>query len=184
MNGRWLQLVHCDLKPSNILISNSGVVKIADFGIAHAVGFTDDIEGIRGTPAYMSPEQSRNEQMTAQSDIFSLGLCLFEAFTGKKMLRAKTLPEMAKLIGNAEKVLLEPENVAALRVIHPQLLDVLRPCLYADPKRRYTSIANLQRRIASLAPLSGVGIMGVLHGGAVLKKKSPQVIILRYLIVL
>ena len=53
----------------------------------------------------------------------------------------------------------------ALRVIHPQLLDVLRPCLYADPKRRYTSIANLQRRIASLAPLSGVGIMGVLHGG-------------------
>lgn len=166
VNGRWLQLVHCDLKPSNILISNSGVVKIADFGIAHAVGFTDDIEGIRGTPAYMSPEQSRNEQMTAQSDIFSFGLCLFEAFTGKKLLRAKTLPEMAKLIRNAERVLLEPENVAALRVIHPQLLDVLRPCLYADPKRRYTSIGNLQRRIASLAPLSGVGVMGVLHGGA------------------
>ena len=89
VNGRWLQLVHCDLKPSNILISNSGVVKIADFGIAHAVGFTDDIEGIRGTPAYMSPEQSRNEQMTAQSDIFSFGLCLFEAFTGKKLFARK-----------------------------------------------------------------------------------------------
>ncbi len=165
VGGKWLELVHCDLKPSNILISNSGIVKIADFGIAHAVGYTDDIDGIRGTPSYMSPEQTRNDAMTAQSDIFSLGLCLFEAFVGRKLLRAKSLPEMAKLIRNAEKVLIEAENVAALRAIHPQLLDVLRPCLYADPKRRYTSVSNLQRRLSSLSPLSGTGVMGVLHGG-------------------
>jgi len=164
VNGRWVELVHCDLKPSNILISNSGIVKIADFGIAHAVGYTDDIDGIRGTPSYMSPEQSRNQAMTAQSDIFSWGICLFEAFAGRKLFRAKTLPEMAKLIRSAEKILLQPENVAVLRAVHPQLLDVLRPCLYSDPKRRYTSIANLQRRLAALAPLSGVGVMGVLHG--------------------
>ncbi len=167
VSGQWLELVHCDLKPSNILISNSGVVKIADFGIAQAVGYTDDIDGIRGTPSYMSPEQTRNEPMTAQSDIFSIGLCLFEAFTGRKLVKAKTLPEMAKMIRTAEKILLEPDNVSSLRSIHPQLLDVLRPCLYADPKRRYTSIGNLQRRMASLAPLSGVGIMGVLHGDMV-----------------
>ena len=164
VNGRWVQLVHCDLKPSNILVSNTGVVKIADFGIAHAVGYTDDIDGIRGTPAYMSPEQAKDQPLTAQSDIFSFGLCLFEAFTGRKLLRAKTLPEMAQKIQQAERILLQPENVAALRAIHPQLLDVLRPCLYNEPKRRYTSIAILQRRLSGLAPLSGHGIMGVLHG--------------------
>ena len=164
VDGRWVQLVHCDLKPSNILISNTGVVKIADFGIAHAVGYTDDIEGIRGTPAYMSPEQSRNAPMTAQADIFSLGLLLFEAFTGRKLLTAKTLPEMASKIRRAQEILLEAENVASLRKIHPQLLDALRPCLYSDPKRRYTSANILQRRLASLAPLAGPGIMGVLHG--------------------
>ena len=159
------------LNPAISLISNSGVVKIADFEIAHAVGFTDDIEGIRGTPAYMSPEQSRNEQMTAQSDIFSLGLCLFEAFTGKKDALSKDPSRNGKLIRNAEKVLLEPENVAALRVIHPQLLDVLRPCLYADPKRRYTSVViyrdGLHRWLHCLASESWV----YCTEGEVVKKK-------------
>lgn len=168
VQGRWLQLVHCDLKPSNILVSNTGVVKIADFGIAHAVGYTDDIDGIRGTPAYMSPEQTKNEALSAGSDIFSLGLCLFEAFTGRKLVSAKTLPELVQKLRQAEQILLQPENISALRAIHPQLLDVLRPCFHEDVGKRYSSASVFQRRLAYLAPLEGAGIMGVLSS------KSPK----------
>jgi eukaryotic-like serine/threonine-protein kinase len=164
VNGKWLQLVHCDLKPSNILVSNNGRVKIADFGIAHAVGYTDDIGGVRGTPSYMSPEQLKNEALSARSDIFSLGLLLFQGFTGRKLVAAKALPELVNRLRRAEELLLAPQNVARLRQIHPQLLDVLRPCLQLKPQNRYSSVSSLQKRLSSLSPLGGRGLMGVLHG--------------------
>ena len=170
VDGNWLQLVHCDLKPSNILISNSGIVKIADFGISRAIGYTDDIGGIRGTPSYMSPEQIRNENISARSDIFSLGLLLFEGFVGRKLVTAKTLPELLQRLRRAEEILLEPQNIASLREIHPQLLDVLRPCFHQNPDQRYHSIAVLQRRLSVLSPLGGQGIMAVLHGEADLEE--------------
>ena len=166
VDGNWLQLVHCDLKPSNILISNAGIIKIADFGISRAIGYTDDIGGIRGTPSYMSPEQIRNENISARSDIFSLGLLLFEGFVGRKLVTAKTLPELLQRLRRAEEILVEPQNIASLREVHPQLLDVLRPCFHQNPEQRYHSIAVLQRRLSVLSPLGGQGIMAVLHGEA------------------
>ena len=77
---------------------------------------------------------------------------------------AKTLPELLKRLRKAEEVLLEPENISALRDVHPQLLDVLRPCFHRNPEQRYHSIEMFQRRLSILSPLGGQGIMGVLHG--------------------
>jgi len=77
-------IVHCDLKPGNIMISDSGIAKVMDFGVARKI--TDEDGGgartIAGTPAYMSPEQQTGF-MTKQSDIYSLAVCLYEALVGQ-----------------------------------------------------------------------------------------------------
>lgn len=76
-------IVHCDLKPGNIMISDSGLAKVMDFGVARKLteGKTDS-SSIAGTPAYMSPEQQKGE-MSKQSDIYSLAVCLYEALVGQ-----------------------------------------------------------------------------------------------------
>ena len=106
----------------------------------------------------------------ARSNIFSLGLLLFEGFVGRKLITAKTLPELLKRLRKAEEILLEPKNISALRELHPQLLDVLRPCFHQNPEQRYHSIAVLQRRLSVLSPLGGQGVMAILHGDASLEE--------------
>ena len=84
------QVVHRDLKPANIMIDGTGKVRITDFGLAGLAG-----EQIRaGTPAYMSPEQLAGNEVTARSDIYSLGLVLYEIFTGQRALDGKNLAEL------------------------------------------------------------------------------------------
>ena len=79
-------IVHRDIKPANIMIARTGGVKVMDFGIARDTSFGDLTEagtGI-GTPAYMSPEQVLGDKLDARSDIFSLGVVLYQMVTGKK----------------------------------------------------------------------------------------------------
>jgi serine/threonine-protein kinase len=90
-------IVHRDLKPGNIMIDGQGQVRITDFGLA---GLAEEIEGpeIRaGTPAYMAPEQLDGKEVTPKSDIFSLGVVLYELFTGKSPYDAPSLAGVAKL---------------------------------------------------------------------------------------
>ena len=77
-------IVHCDLKPGNIMLSDSGVAKVMDFGVARKVaeGEKGGTRTVAGTPAYMSPEQQKGF-MTKQSDIYSLAVCLYEALVGQ-----------------------------------------------------------------------------------------------------
>src|SRR5262249_16355784 len=82
-------VIHRDLKPSNIMIDGRGRVRIMDFGIAGTVEEIAGEHGIAGTPEYMSPEQRRGVPATVQSDIYSLGLVLFEVFTGKRASEVK-----------------------------------------------------------------------------------------------
>ena len=77
-------VIHRDLKPSNILIDHDGLVKITDFGLATISDLPriTDHDSSVGTPAYMSPEQARGEQLDSRSDLFSLGVTIYEMFTG------------------------------------------------------------------------------------------------------
>jgi serine/threonine-protein kinase len=81
-------VLHRDLKPANVMLDGTGKVRVMDFGLA-AIGAVEDIRA--GTPAYMAPEQLSGREVTARSDIYALGLVLYELFTGRRTFNAATL---------------------------------------------------------------------------------------------
>ena len=90
-------VLHRDLKPANVMLDGRGQVKITDFGLA---GFKETIQGadaLAGTPAYMAPEQWAGQEVTAQSDLYALGLMLYELFTGQAVYSGKTPAEILRL---------------------------------------------------------------------------------------
>src|SRR4029434_9920564 len=90
-------VLHRDLKPANVMIDGEGNARITDFGLAGlAEEFAED-ELAAGTPAYMAPEQLDGEAFTVRSDIYSLGLLLYELFTSRKAFDAPTLGELITL---------------------------------------------------------------------------------------
>src|SRR5580692_6340729 len=90
-------VLHRDLKPANIMIDSQGQVVITDFGLA---GIAEELQGAEvrnGTPAYMAPEQLTGQEVSARSDIYSLGLVMYEMFTGRAPFEASTAAEMLRL---------------------------------------------------------------------------------------
>ncbi len=87
-------MLHRDLKPANIMLDADGRVRITDFGLAGLAGSFTDIRS--GTPAYMAPEQLAGQDVSERSDIFALGLVLYEIFTGKRAFDATTIAELLR----------------------------------------------------------------------------------------
>ena len=89
-------LVHRDIKPANLLVTEDGTLKVADFGIAHAIGGTrvTAVGTVLGTVAYLSPEQAFGEPVTPASDLYSLGACLYELIAGQPPFGYETFAEM------------------------------------------------------------------------------------------
>src|SRR5687767_8732773 len=85
-------VIHRDLKPANVMIDGEGNVRITDFGIATAMGTAE--EGFVGTPQYMAPEQINGQAASIKTDIYSLGLVLFELFTGRRTIDSRTLADL------------------------------------------------------------------------------------------
>jgi len=90
-------VLHRDLKPANIMIDGRGEVRIMDFGLAAVAQDLQGAEIRNGTPAYMAPEQLVGREVSVQSDIYALGLVLYEMFTGKPPFQADTIAEMVRL---------------------------------------------------------------------------------------
>lgn len=139
------KLVHRDIKPQNVLISPDGVVKVTDFGIAHAAttGTLVNTGSMLGTVQYLSPEQARGRLIGPQSDLYSLGIVLFEMLTGK-------LPfESDSAIGVAIKHLQdEPPRINDLRPEVPETVaDIVERALSKDPAERYHSAHALRQDI-------------------------------------
>ena len=134
-------IVHRDIKPANMMISGKGRVKIMDFGLAKALGRTmlTRADSTLGTYAYMSPEQSRGENVDSRTDIWSLGVVLYEMITGRLPFRGDY--EQAVVYSILSE---EPEPVTALRTGVPMELErIISKCLRKDPGRRYQGMADL-----------------------------------------
>ncbi|MCL6562135.1 MAG: PASTA domain-containing protein [Firmicutes bacterium] len=142
------RLVHRDIKPQNILISEDGTVKVADFGIAYAAttGTLVNTGSLLGTVQYFSPEQARGRMVSAQSDLYSVGVVLFEMLTGR-------LPfEGDSAIGVAIKHLQdEAPDVRSLNPeVPPAVAAVVQRALAKDPADRFQTAQSFRRALGQL----------------------------------
>ncbi|MBM4374395.1 MAG: serine/threonine protein kinase [Deltaproteobacteria bacterium] len=144
LDGEPLNIVHRDISPQNVLITFTGDVKIVDFGIAKssqaAVGEKTSSGQLKGKVPYMSPEQARGEDIDHRSDVFALGIMLFELTTGRRLFKAKSDYDTLRLICDREyprPSQVRPDYPAALEAI------VMR-ALEKDRKTRYQSARDMQ----------------------------------------
>ncbi|HUD98942.1 MAG TPA: serine/threonine-protein kinase [Bryobacteraceae bacterium] len=143
-------VLHRDLKPSNIMIDSQGHVFITDFGLAAVTGELREAQAREGTPAYMSPEQLAGTEVTARSDIYSLGLVLYEMFAGKRPYEAGTLAEMIRLQQQSKPVSL----TTVVKDVDPAVELVIQRCLSADPSRRPASALSVAAALPGGDPLA------------------------------
>jgi serine/threonine protein kinase len=133
-------IVHRDLKPENVMIDTQGNVKIMDFGIARSMDAMTRLTGsMVGTPAYMAPEQVAGKQVDFRTDIYALGLILYEIFTGQPTFQAENAVAVAlKQMREAPKA---PHEIDAS--IPFGIERAIMKCLQKDPENRFQSIAQL-----------------------------------------
>ena len=137
-------IFHRDVKPDNIMITKGGMVKVMDFGIARITESELTKTGsVMGTPAYMSPEQVNGEKIDARSDIFSLGVILYELLTGKKPFTGETIPSLMLAIIRGDWA--QPSAVDAK--IPSSWDEILRKALARDREQRYASARELAQAV-------------------------------------
>jgi serine/threonine-protein kinase len=141
--GRPLSLVHRDISPMNLMVTYQGVTKILDFGIALAAQRLQTTEAgvIKGTAAYMSPEQARGSPVDRRSDIWSLGVCLHELLCGGPLFPRGA----AAVTGVAVLQMAIPLPSAARPELPPELDEIVGRALERDPSRRYATADALAR---------------------------------------
>jgi eukaryotic-like serine/threonine-protein kinase len=155
-------MIHRDLKPGNIILSRHGVAKLVDFGLAKGklVAFHTVVPNVtRGTPAYMSPEQVRGEELTPGSDQFSLGAVIFEMLTGVHLFSDDSELALLQRVA-AAKPSADPDM---LRQVCPDLFPIVVRCLSPSPVDRYATTAelavalrNLRRRLHVFSDIRGL----------------------------
>jgi tRNA A-37 threonylcarbamoyl transferase component Bud32 len=133
-------IIHRDIKPANIMMLKQGLIKVMDFGIARVATGTKTRTGvIKGTPYYMSPEQTKGEKLTGSSDIFSLGVVFYQLLTGKLPFDGENLAAIMYQITSVE-----PEPPTKLNPnIDNVTLDILRKALEKNSANRYSSAKEM-----------------------------------------
>jgi len=148
-------VLHRDLKPANVMIDGEGNVRITDFGIAAnstaSAGASDTVSGsFAGTPQYMAPEQLSGQPASVRTDIYSLGLVLFEIFTGRRAYDAKTLGDLKQLHDTG--TVTTPSSV--VRDLDPMVERVILRCLDKDPQKRPGSALAVAAALPGGDPLA------------------------------
>ena len=157
-------VLHRDLKPSNIMLDDRGKVRIMDFGLAGVAADIQTSEISSGTPAYMAPEQLAGKEVTVQSDIYSLGLVLYEVFTGKRAFEAASLAEMMRLREHSSPS--RPSSV--VHDLDPLVERVILRCLERDPQKRPKTALQVSAALPGGDPLAAALAAG--------ETPSPQMV--------
>jgi tRNA A-37 threonylcarbamoyl transferase component Bud32 len=164
--GKEVTLIHRDLKPANILLTPDGVAKVADFGIAKALGERHERPATKagvakGTPPYMSPEQLRSETLTPASDLFAMGCIIYQLATGKLLFNGPSTAAVVLAIVQVQQRLAGGDIQAEADARVPGLGSVLEWCLQPNSEDRYPNAAALRSALLDLR--------GRLGGGATLE---------------
>ena len=149
-------VLHRDLKPANVMIDGRGRARLTDFGLAVV---SEELRGedVRaGTPAYMAPEQVSGKEVTQRSDIYSLGLVLYELFTGKRVFEAKSVHELIEL--HEKSAPTTPSS--HVKEIDPLAERVILRCLEKDPNKRPASALAVAAALPGGDPLAAALAMG------------------------
>ncbi len=142
-------ILHRDFKPANVIIDSKGKARITDFGIAGLEAEVAKDELRVGTPAYMSPEQITGKDVSQKSDIYALGLVLYEIFTGKQAFSADSLPELIRKQQSET-----PTNPSEyVKDIDPLVESVIAQCLEKNPKDRPISALHVAMALPGGNPL-------------------------------
>jgi Protein kinase domain len=137
--------IHRDLKPANVMIDGRGNARITDFGLA---GLADEVRSHGGTPLYMAPEQLDANIATPRSDIYALGLVLFEMFTGRRVFAAQTVQEL-----RAQHASTKARPTSIVQDIDPAVERVILRCLEEDPSLRPASAHEILLALPGSDPL-------------------------------
>ena len=141
-------VLHRDLKPANVMLDERGKLLVTDFGLSAAAADSGAEKGIVGTPAYMAPEQLAGQPATVRSDLYALGLLMYELFTGRPVFKADTYDALMRQRERFDPARLA-ESMERVEVPAPVVRMVLR-CLERDPLRR---------------PASAMAVLAALPGG-------------------
>ncbi len=158
------RVLHRDLKPANVMIDGRGRARLTDFGLA---GVEEEFAGRKdhaGTPAYMAPEQLIDGATTVKSDIYSLGLVLYELFTGKRLFEAESLDELLQV--RRSDALATPSSVSGQ--IDPAIELAILRCLERDPSHRPKSASEVLAALPGGDPLQAALAAG--------ETPSPQMV--------
>lgn len=147
-DGVRMALVHRDLSPLNVFVTEKGCVKLLDFGIARVAGASRhrSSSALRGKPSYRSPEMVRGEYVDARSDLFTLGIILWEALAGRKLFCSQPIEESERRI-----LTMRIPKISRLRPSVPAGLDlIVARMLCRDPRMRFQEAAELGTALRSV----------------------------------
>jgi serine/threonine-protein kinase len=143
-------VLHRDLKPANVMIDGRGKARITDFGVAVVAAELSGHEAVAGTPGYMAPEQLTGKEVTQRSDIYSLGLVLYELFTGKRVFESNSIHDLLKLHETSA-----PTSPSShVKNIDPLVEKVILRCLEKDPRKRPASPLQVAAALPGGDPLA------------------------------
>jgi serine/threonine-protein kinase len=144
-DGELRNIVHCDVSPHNILVGLDGRAKLVDFGVANATAHSDlgSEDRIKGKFGYMSPEQARAEPLDRRSDVFALGIVLFELVTGERLFRGENAAHSLELVKKSKV----PNPADLNPKLSPQLVAVVQKSLERDLSRRFQTARQMSEAL-------------------------------------